>query len=217
MDYAVARRKMVENQIRPNRVTDPLVLAAMAELPREAFLPPHLRGVAYVDEDIPLGAGRYLMEPLVTAQLLQAAEIDGDDVVLEIGCGTGYTTAIVARMASTVVAVESDPALLRHARDALAGLGVDTVTLVEGPLDRGFPEQAPYDVILFGGAVSRIPEAISAQLTDGGRMLAVLAGADGPGEGTIFMRAGGSLSRRGFCEAATPFLIGFAPQPTFQF
>src|SRR5512143_4376635 len=150
MDYAAARYKMVQNQIRTNRVTNPLIIAAVSELPREQFVPDGLRGIAYVDEDVPLGGGRYLIKPLVTALLLQAAEIDADDIVLEVGCGTGYCSAIIAGLASTLVALESDPDLAGRAAGTLAELGLNTASVIVGPLREGWPAQAPYDVIVFG-------------------------------------------------------------------
>src|SRR5512143_890921 len=213
MDYAAARYKMVQNQIRTNRVTNPLIIAAMSELPREQFVPDALRGVAYVDEDVPLGGGRYLSKPLVTALLLQAAEIGADDVALEVGCGTGYCSAIIAGLASTVVALESDPELANRAADILAELGLNTASVVVGPLDAGWPAQAPYDVIVFGGAVSAIPPAITEQLAEGGRMVAVIAAEKGIGCGTLFLRLGGTVSRRPLFDASIPMLPGFARQP----
>ncbi len=216
MDFAAARHNMVENQIRPNRVTDPRVLSAMAELPREAFVPKALQSIAYVDEDIAIGEGRYLMEPMVLALLLQAADVRSTDVVLDIGCGTGYAAAVLARMASTVVTLESDAGLAVRATETLAELEIDTVAVVEGRLEKGYPKQAPYDVIFFGGAVSEVPPVITEQLADGGRLAAVIAG-DGPGKGTLFTRYGGAVSRREMFDAGTPFLPGFAPSPTFTF
>jgi protein-L-isoaspartate(D-aspartate) O-methyltransferase len=217
MDYAAARYKMIQNQIRTNRVTDPLVIAAMSELPRERFVPDALQGIAYVDEDVPLGRGRYLMEPLVTALLLQAAEIDADDVVLDVGCGTGYCSAIIAGMASTVVALESDADLAARAADTFAELGLNTASVAVGPLGEGWPAQAPYDVIVFGGAVSAIPPAITEQLAEGGRMVAVIATEKGIGCGTLFLHLGGTVSRRPLFDASVPLLPGFAPEPTFRF
>ncbi len=206
MDYAVARRRMVENQIRPNRIVDPLLVAAMATLPREMFVPDPQRGIAYVDEDIPLGGGRHLLAPLTMAQLVQAADIGASDVVLNIGCGPGYMAAVIAQLAGAVVALDCDQGLLRKANDVLRDLAVDLVTVVEGPLQRGWSDQAPYDAIVFGGAVVEIPEAIPAQLADGGRMVAVLADGHGVGKGTVFLKAGGVLSRRTVFDCFTPLL-----------
>jgi protein-L-isoaspartate(D-aspartate) O-methyltransferase len=217
MDYAVARYKMVQNQIRTNRVTDPLIIAAMSELPRERFVSDASRGIAYVDEDVPLGGGRYLIEPLVTALLLQAAEIDADDVALDVGCGTGYSSAIIARMASAVVALESDPDLAAGAARTLADLGLNTASVVIGPLREGWPAQAPYDAIVFSGAVSAVPPAITEQLAEGGRMVTVIAAEKGIGCGTLFLRRGGTVSRWPLFEASIPLLPEFASEPTFRF
>ena len=129
IDFAVVRRNMVESQIRPNKVTDPLLLAALLEIPREQFLPKSRRGVAYVDEDIEVGEGRYLMEPMVLARLLQAAEIKPTDIALDIGCATGYSTAVLARLANSVVALEADAELAALASENLIELGVANAAL----------------------------------------------------------------------------------------
>ena len=189
----------------------------MSELPREQFLPESLRGIAYADEDIPLGGGRYLITSLTTALLLQAAAIDADDVTLDVGCGVGYTSAIMARLASTVVALECDPGLATRATQALDALGAATASVAVGPLPEGYPSQAPYDVIVFSGGVAAVPNAICEQLAEGGRMVAVVEGDKGIGRGTLFLRRGGSISRRPLFDAAAPLLPGFAPEPTFRF
>jgi protein-L-isoaspartate(D-aspartate) O-methyltransferase len=217
MDYAAARYRMVQNQIRTNRVTDQQVIAAMSDLPRERFVPDSSRGFAYVDEDIPLAGGRYLIEPLTTALLLQTAEIQADDVVLDVGCGTGYTSAIAARMASAVVSLESDPGLATRATVNLAQLGLTTATVVVGPLRAGWVAQAPYDVIVFSGAVSAVPQAISEQVGEGGRMVAVIAPEKGMGCGTLFLREGGIVSRRPVFDAAIPLLPEFTAETAFRF
>src|SRR5690606_33740503 len=206
IDYAVARRNMVESQIRPNKVTDPLLLAAFLEIPREQFLPKARRGIAYVDEDIDLGEGRYLMEPMVLARLLQTAEVQPSDIALDIGCATGYSTAVLARLCDTVVAVESDPKLAAEATAVLSRLGIDNAAVIEGPLENGFPKQAPYDVILFSGAVARIPEAILEQLGEGGRLVCVLDDGSRVKKGTIMTKLGGVTSGRPVFDAATPLL-----------
>jgi protein-L-isoaspartate(D-aspartate) O-methyltransferase len=216
MDYAAARHNMVESQIRPNRVTDPLVMAAMAEVPREAFLPKSLRGVACVDEDIPLGNGRYMMEPLVLARLLQGAEIAAGDMVLVIGCATGYCSAVLARLANTVVALEYDPDLAEAATATLGNFEIDTVAIVEGPLRDGYAKQGPYDVIFFCGAVAEIPGAIREQLSVGGRLVAVVS-EGGMGKAVVVTRRDGHYSRLELFDAATPLLSGFEPKPSFVF
>jgi protein-L-isoaspartate(D-aspartate) O-methyltransferase len=214
-DYQSVRLNMVESQVRPNKVTDPAILDALLAVPRELFVPKGLRGIAYIDEDVPLGNGRYLMEPMVFARLLQAAEIGRGDSVLDIGCGLGYSTAVIARIARRVVAVEEDLGLVPDARTLLAGM--PNVTLVESRLAHGCPQHAPYDVIVLGGAVSNVPPAILEQLGEGGRLVTVLHAENGMGKAVLMTRRDGVLGQRIIFDAGTPLLPGFAPQPEFVF
>lgn len=216
MDAALARHNMVENQIRPNRVTDPVIIQAMMDLPRESFVPDTLKGVAYVDEALALGGGRYLMEPMVVARILQAAEVAPDDVVLTIGCGTGYAAAILSRMASTVVALESDPDLAAKANEILTGLNIDNVAVIEGPLAEGYEKQAPFNVIIIEGGIDAVPDRIAGQLAEGGRLVAPLCGAEaGAGHAILATRVDGQLSQRQVFDAGTPRLPGFEAAPGF--
>ncbi len=217
MDFAEARRRMVDSQIRPNRVTDARVLAAMGEVPREEFVPELLRGVAYVDEDIEIGERRYLMEPLLLARLLQGVELKPSDVVLDIGCGTGYTPAVVARLVSTVVALECDAEIARRANQNLIELGIDNAAVIEGPLAQGYPEHAPYDVIFLSGGVATLPPGLIEQLAEGGRLIGVFRGADGVGRARMVVRQGGLSVAHELFNAATPLLPGFETEPEFVF
>lgn len=217
MDFSIARQSMVKSQIRPNQVNDPAVLSAMAELPRETFLPKALQGVAYVDEDLPLGNGRHLMEPCVLARLLQAATIQSTDVALVIGCTTGYSAAVLSRLASAVVAVESDAKLVQAATNTLAELRIDTVAVMQGELREGCPKQAPFDVIVLDGAVSEIPDALVEQLADGGRLVAAVRKNQAVGRGGLIVRRGDVIARRELFDATVPWLPGFEPAPGFVF
>lgn len=217
MDFSAARLNMVENQIRTTGVTDAVLVDALAELPRELFVPEELAGIAYVDESLALGNGRYLMEPMVLARLLQAAEVAPGDTVLDIGCASGYSSAILSKQAAAVVAVETDARLAAQATQILSDLGVDNVAVVEAPFDAGYAKQAPYDVILFGGALAEIPEAVTKQLADGGRMVCVIDNGSGPGRATLVTRFGDAVQRQTLFEAGTAFLPGFEPRPAFQF
>jgi protein-L-isoaspartate(D-aspartate) O-methyltransferase len=217
MDFAAARYNMVENQIRANRISDPRVIQALAETPREAFLPKPLHGLAYMDEDVPLGGGRFLIEPLVLARLLQAADISSSDVVLAVGDASGWASAVISKLASTVVALESESDMASRAAPVLSQMGCDNVAVVRGPLDGGFPAQGPYDAIVFVGAVADIPVAFGRQLADKGRMVAVIRSGAGGGHVVRVVRAGDTFGRWRLFDAATPYLPGFSPKTGFCF
>jgi len=208
---------MVDSQLRTNKVKDERLLQAFETVPRELFLPEGKRSVAYVDEDLPVGPGRHLMEPMVLARLLQAADITSEDLVLEIGGASGYATAILAQLAATVVSLESDPDLASAAAHAQGEVGIDNVLSVEGPLERGYAKQAPYNVIVVNGAVAEIPQAITDQLADGGRLVAVVRAGDGPGQAVLVRRLGANVSGRVLFDASTPRLPEFERAPGFVF
>jgi protein-L-isoaspartate(D-aspartate) O-methyltransferase len=221
IDYAQARLNMVEGQLRTNKVTDEAVLDAFLAVPRELYVPSALRGSAYVDDDIPLGGGRSMMAPLVLARLLQFASITPQDEVLEIGCGTGYATALLARLAGAVTTLECEARLAAAARRLLAQQGV-SARIVEGDLAAGWPEGAPYNVILFNGAAAAIPQAIAAQLAEGGRLVGVVRADAGPagrgnGEAVLMTKAEGALSSRPVFDAAAHELPGCGRAPSFVF
>lgn len=216
MNFAAARRNMIESQLRTNRVTDEAVLAAFEFVPREQFAPPAKRSVAYVDDDLEVAPGRWLMEPMVLARLIQAAEVRPADVALVVGCGSGYCCAVLARLGNTVVAVECEPKLASQAAETLAGLSIDNVVFVEGRLTEGHSGHAPYDVIVIDGAVEEVPEAIQNQLSEGGRLVTVLS--RGPvGRAILMTRRNGVVSSRVLFDAAVPLLPGFAREPGFVF
>jgi protein-L-isoaspartate(D-aspartate) O-methyltransferase len=215
--FDAARTHMIDSQIRPNKVTDERVLGAFARIARELFVPEHLRRVAYIDEDLPLGNGRYLLEPMVAARLLQAATVERTDTALIVGAGTGYEAALMSSLARNVVAIEEDPELARRAHAALVEHGIASVSVVEGPAAQGHRPRAPYDVILFGGAVAEVPPEIASQLAEAGRLLAVVKPANGIGRATLTTRTGGVLARRVIFDTATPLLPGFSPKPSFVF
>ena len=215
-NFAVARRNMVDCQIKPNRVTEPRLLAALGVVPREAFVARNLRGVAYLDEPLPIGKGRFLITPMVLARLLQAAEIQPADVVLHVGCGTGYGAAIVSRLAATIVGLEHDATLAESAAETLAAQGCDSVVIERGALNQGCPKHAPYDVIVVEGQIDFVPEAMLDQLAEGGRLVAVLR-EHRVGEGTIWVKRHGRIGRRALFDAAAPTLPGFERVPGFVF
>jgi len=215
--YETARANMIESQIRPNKVTDERVIDAFARIRREVFVPELLRGVAYVDEDLPLGGGRYLMAPMIVARLLQAAGIDRKETVMVVGTGVGYEAALASLLGRSVVALEDNADLARSGRAALVEHRIASVIYVEEPLAAGHKARAPYDVILFAGSVAEIPEEIEGQLAEGGRLLAVLRPNGLMGRATMITRTGGVLARRVIFDAAVPLLPGFQPKPAFVF
>lgn len=216
-DPAVARRNMVEGQLRTNEVADPRLIEAIEAVPRERFVPERYRGVAYVDEDLEIAPGRYLMEPMVLARLLQAAEPKPEDVALEVGCGTGYAAVLLSHLVTTVVALECDPGLAAEADRLTTELGADNVAVVLGALAEGHPQQAPYDVILLSGAVPDLPETLTRQLAEGGRLLVVVRKPGQVGRATLVARRHGNLSRWVLFDAAVPPLPGFEAGPRFVF
>lgn len=217
-DFALARRNMVDGQLRPNRVNDAGLLAALGELPRERFLPEGLRSVAYADDDVPLGNGRFMMEPMVLARLIQVLQPRAEDKALVAAAGMGYGAAILARLTKSVVAVESDGALAAAAAKTLQELGVSGVQPVAGPAEQGAAVSGPYDIILIEGAVPEVPKAIADQLAEGGRLATVIADPSGAlGVAHLFVKQGGVVSGRPLFDAGTPLLPGFERPARFTF
>ncbi|MDX1575357.1 MAG: protein-L-isoaspartate O-methyltransferase [Kiloniellales bacterium] len=217
MDFAAARANMVDCQLRTNKLRDARLIEAFETVPRELFVPENLRPIAYIDEDLSLGNGRYLLEPMVLARLLQAAEISPQDLVLEVAGASGYGTAVLSRLGATIVSLESDRELAAAAASAQAEVGIDNVLMVEGPLDQGYAKQAPYNVIVINGAVGELPETITDQLAEGGRLVTVLRKDAGPGQAVLVERHGTNVSSRVLFDAATPVLPEFERAPGFVF
>jgi protein-L-isoaspartate(D-aspartate) O-methyltransferase len=217
VDTAAARLNMVESQLRTNRVWDTRILDAFETVPRELYVPERARGFAYIDEDLPIGHGRYLLEPMVLARLVQAAEIGAGDIVLDLGCGTGYAAAILAHLAGTVVALEEVPELARAAAAALEAEQVTNAVVVEGKLAEGYAKQAPYDVILLDGGAAEVPKAIEDQLAEGGRMVGVVRDRADVGRAMLMRKDAGAVSGRVLFDANTPVLPGFERKPGFVF
>ncbi len=214
---ALQRKNMVESQVRPSDVTDRRIIAAMQEIERERFLPASAAELAYMDEDLKIDAIRRLMAPRVFARLLQLAEIGSGDKILIVGALHGYSAAVVSRLAMHVVALEVDPDLVFAARSALTIEAYNNVSLVCGPLELGWADGAPYNSILVEGAVERIPDQLSDQLSDSGRLVAVEV-SDRVGHAIVLQKAGqSSLSRRVAFDVSAPRLPGFSQPKTFVF
>lgn len=216
MDFAQTRRTMVDTQLRTWDVTDQVLLDAVLDVPRELFVPTDLAALAYLDADIPIpGTTRALIQPMVIAKMIQSAAITPSDVVLDVGGATGYAAAVMARLAARVVMLESDASLSAAASERLAEVG-GPIELVAGPLERGWPSAAPYDVILVEGGIEFLPDAFSTQLAEGGRLVAVV-GAGRAARAVVQVKQNGALSTRVVFDAAVPMLPGFARPPVFTF
>lgn len=217
-DTNAARRNMVDCQIHTSGIIRPEILEAFSSAPREKFVPGALRGVAYNDEDLPVGQGRFLLEPAVHARMVQALELKPEDVILDIGSGTGYSSAIFSPMLTTVVALEPDKDMAAKAAKTWQELELCNIAGLEAPLKDGAPAYAPFSAIFVNGAVAEIPKTWLEQLGEGGRLIAVV-NPDGRkmGAATLVKRIAGTFSSRVLFNAATPYLGGFSPQPAFKF
>lgn len=219
IDFAEMRRAMVDAQVRANDVTDLRIVAAMLETPREKFVPASLKNFAYIDDDLLVKPGtpaRYLMEPMVLARLLQAAAVAPDALVLDVGAATGYSTAVLARLAGQVVALEENAELAGQGTRILEELGLLNAAYVQGPMNAGWAGEAPYDVILLNGSVDEVPPALLSQLKPDGRLVCVV-GRGRSGRATIYTNTTGGIGSRIAFDAAVPVLPGFEARPGFVF
>ena len=215
-DFAERRRIMVDTQVRPSDVTSFPIIDAMLSVPREGFVPDVVRDLAYVGGPVALTPTRQLMEPRTIAKMLQALDVTPADLVLEIGPGLGYGTALLARLAEAVVAVEEDPSLAAEAEAALSAHGADNAAVLTAPLTLGSARNGPYDVIVVFGGVEEMPQALIDQLKEGGRIMAVFMNA-ALGEARLGRKHRGVVSWRMEFNATAPVLAGFARQPGFVF
>ena len=220
MDYLRARQQMVESQLRTNQVTDHRVLSAFLSVPREEFVPVELRPIAYMDEDLVLpaaqGEPRALMELRVLGRLIHAARVAPGSLALVVGCGTGYSAAVLGRLAGSVIALESDTRLAEVAGEALSRADASNVAVVTGPLEEGWPDQAPYDLILLDGSVEFVPETLLGQLAAGGRLLAVV-GLPPDGNAMLYERHGSDIGSLNLFDAFVHPLPGFRRAQSFVF
>lgn len=213
-DFAARRTMMVDTQVRPSDVTKFPIIEAMLSVPREAFVGADQLEAAYVGGNLTLAPGRVMLDPRSFAKLLDAVDVQPDEAVLDLGCGYGYSTAVVARLAEAVVAVEEDEAMAADAQGRLSVMGVDNAAVLAAPLAGGAPKHGPYDVILLQGAVESVPEALLAQLKDTGRIAAIFM------EGSLGVARIGHKSDQGVTwryafNASAPVIPGFAKEAAF--
>lgn len=216
VDFSQARTMMVDTQVRPNDVTKYPVIEAMLTVPREAFVPDARQAVAYVGENVPLAQDRWLLEPRSFGKMLDGLNIQPTELVLIVGAGLGYEAAVVARLAQAVVALESHPEMAAQAEATLAEQGVDNVAVVTGELAAGYPGQAPYDVILIAGGVEEVPQALTDQLAEGGRIGAIFAEGN-LGVARIGHKIDGEINWRFAFNGSAPVLPGFNRRKGFVF
>jgi len=216
-DFSKARQNMVDCQLRTNKVVDEALIARFETVPRELFVEESVRSIAYVDDDLPIGNGRYLVAPMVLARILQELAISPGEVVLDVGCGTGYSSAILSGLADTVVALEENQALATRANELLTELAADNAIVVEAPLSEGYATQGPYDIILVCGAIASVPSALTDQLIDGGRLAAIIDDGKGQGKVILMIKRHGAVSQRTLFDASVPRLPGFEPKMGFVF
>ena len=215
--FADARKRMVDSQLRPNRVTDPRILNAMRTLPRERFLPPGLAAQAYIDEDVALGNGRFMMEPMSLARLLQAAAPVSGETALVVAAGTGYGAAVLAACGVRVTALEEDPQLLAHARSILAAIAPG-VTVVSGRFSDGASSGGPFDIVVIEGAVRQVPPAVAKQVRqDTGRLVGVIAVSERVSNAVLAEATPAGLRPTPIFDTATPLLPSLVKPPSFVF
>lgn len=209
------RVMMVDTQVRPSDVTKFPIIAAMLSVPREAYVPRELREAAYMGENLALGAGRVVLEARTLAKLLDGLDIQPDELVMDVGCGLGYSTAIIAQLAEAVMAIEADDDLAAEAQRTLSAEGVDNAVVIHGPLAEGAARHGPYDAIILQGAVEAVPQAILDQIKDGGRIGCVFMQGT-LGEARIGYKADGRVTWRAIFNASAPVLPGFAVKKEFR-
>jgi protein-L-isoaspartate(D-aspartate) O-methyltransferase len=216
LDSTALRANLVAAQLRTNDVHDPRVLRAFMEVPRERFVPPEKQAEAYKEGYIDLGRGRVLNDPRSLGKLLQLAEIEETDSILDVGCATGYSTAVLAHLGARIFGLEIDPEFAKTADANLRELHLANGRILSGPLVEGFPPQAPFNVIFVNGAIEERPEALLSQLANDGRLVAIVR-EGAVGRGVLYVKHDGSISERSAFDAMLPVLPGFARKPRFVF
>ena len=218
MKFATLRKAMVNSQIRPNKVIDDQVIEAFSTVPRELFVNRQMQELAYIDEDIHLSGGRFIIEAMVMARMIQALKLTPSSNVMCIGAGTGYGAAILSSLAASVIAIETRAQMVEKAQQIVAGLDIGNVAFVKSRLQDGFPSEAPYHGIIIEGGIEYVPHVLFDQLSNGGHLVSVLRtrGSD-VGEATLWQKHNGHITSKAFFTAQVPVLDEFKLKPKFKF
>ena len=218
MQFATLRKSMVDSQIRPNKVIDEQVIEAFSTVPRELFVSRQMQELAYIDEDIHLSGGRFIIEAMVMARMIQALNLIPSDNVMCIGAGTGYGAAIMSSLAASVIAIETRTQMVEKAQQIVAGLEIGNVAVVKSRLQDGYPSEAPYQGIIIEGGVEHVPKALFDQLSDGGHLVSVLRPQSlNVGEATLWHKCNGHVTSKALFAAQVPVLDEFKLKPKFTF
>lgn len=218
MHFEALRKAMVDSQIRPNKVIDDRVIAAFMSVPRERFVSKNMQNLAYIDEDIHLSGGRFIVEAMVMARIIQTLALDASQSVMLIGAGTGYTAALLSSLVESVIAIETRAQMVEKAQQAVTALDIGNVAVIKARLQDGYASEAPYDAIIIEGAVEQMPQSLLDQLADGGRLAAIWR-PDGnqAGEACIWHKTGDAVTRTALFTAQVPVLDEFRAKPKFSF
>ncbi len=216
--FTERRQTMIESQLRTNKVIDVALLHAFETVPKEEFIAPELRGLAYVDEDLMIGHGRFILEPMVFAKLIQALDLNSDDSILDIAAGCGYSTSILACLGQSVVGIEANQELAGTAQKNMQHHSIDNAVILHGEHTEGFEAEGPYDAIVIEGALAQVPEKILHQLSTKGKLVTILRQhRAGPGKAVMFRRAGDGFKHQILFDAQTPVLEEFNQSNAFIF
>jgi len=217
VDFSQARQNMVDCQLKTNQIVDDALLNAFLTVPRELFVETGREPVAYTDKDVSVGVGRHMIAPMALARLIQSLQAQSNEVALDVGCSTGFSSAILAHLVMTVVALETERELALRANNNFTNLAVDNAVVVEGKLNEGYATQGPYDIICVGGAISAIPSRLTEQLSEGGRLGAIVDIGSGPGKAVLVTKKGGTVSERVLFDTKVSPLPGFEVEKGFVF
>ena len=217
VDFTQARQNMVDCQLRTNKIVDDNIINAFSSVPRELFVEYKFQAIAYTDKDISVGFGRYLIAPMIFGKLLQSLNLHPNEVALDVGCATGYSSAVLAHLVMTVVALESKKELAVKANNNFRSLAVDNAVVVEGEIDAGYSTQGPYDIITIAAGLPFVPKSLKEQLADGGRLCTVIISEEGLGKAVLLTKSNGIISERILFDANISSMPGFGIEQGFVF